>query len=389
MNTMPPKPWNDVALGGASKGACHLRLLADDLTGALDAAAQFSPIYGAIPTFWRQDDVNALPDDAVFDCGTREMEAAGAAARLDRMAPVLGSAPSRLSFLKMDSLLRGNFAVELQRCLHHEPGRRVIVAPAFPFQKRVTREARQFVIDGDRLSPTGGCIRERLDECGIKSVAARPGMAVPSGVSIWDAATDEDLDLVARAGFAAGEPVLWCGSAGLAGALARHLGGGSASIPALPAPLFGFFGTDHPVMQAQIAECAAFVVRIADTNIPSYAELGRRSPDCLFFVPELPHGLVRADAQQRIDVIFRALISTMPQPATLVVSGGETLRQVCDILGASCLEVIGQWEPGIPCSVLVGGRWPNTTVVSKSGAFGDQQLLARLMTQSQTGTTCH
>ncbi|MBS0536631.1 MAG: hypothetical protein JSR72_21465 [Proteobacteria bacterium] len=389
MNAMPPKPWHDVALGGASKGACHLRLLADDLTGALDTAAQFSRHCGAIQTFWRHDDMTELPSDAAFDCGTREMEAAGAAARLDRMAAVLGSAPSRLCFLKIDSLLRGNFAVELQRCLRLEPERRVVIAPAFPFQNRVTRDAQQFVADGDRLSPAGRSIRELLDECGIKSVTARPGMAVPSGVSIWDAATDEDLSLIAKAGLATGEPVLWCGSAGLAGALARHLGGNSAAMPSLTAPLYGFFGSDHPVMQAQIEACPRFIVRVAGTNIPSYAELDERSPDRLFFVPDLPHGLARTEAQRHVGHIFSALIRKLPQPATVVVSGGETLRQLCDILAASCLKVIGQWEPGIPCSVLVGGRWPNTTVISKSGAFGDRQLLVRLMTQLQTDTTCH
>jgi D-threonate/D-erythronate kinase len=38
--------------------------------------------------------------------------------------------------------------------------------------------------------------------------------------------------------------------------------------------------------------------------------------------------------------------------------------------------------PGIPTSVLRGGVWDGLRIVSKSGAFGDAGLLARLLAPS-------
>jgi uncharacterized protein YgbK (DUF1537 family) len=62
-----------------------------------------------------------------------------------------------------------------------------------------------------------------------------------------------------------------------------------------------------------------------------------------------------------------------------MVAGGETLRAVCHALGAARLDVDGQVIPGVPCSIMRGGRWDGIRVVSKSGAFGDPGLLSRLL----------
>ena len=41
--------------------------------------------------------------------------------------------------------------------------------------------------------------------------------------------------------------------------------------------------------------------------------------------------------------------------------------------------VDGEVAAGVPASRLSGGRWDGLRVVSKSGAFGDAGLLARLL----------
>jgi D-threonate/D-erythronate kinase len=69
----------------------------------------------------------------------------------------------------------------------------------------------------------------------------------------------------------------------------------------------------------------------------------------------------------------------MARPGTLVVAGGETLRALCMALDAEGLVVDGEIAAGVPASRLLGGRWDGLRVVSKSGAFGDQELLARLL----------
>ena len=47
--------------------------------------------------------------------------------------------------------------------------------------------------------------------------------------------------------------------------------------------------------------------------------------------------------------------------------------------GSNCLNVDGEVLPGIPTSILRGGAWEGQRIVSKSGAFGDAGVLARIL----------
>jgi len=66
-------------------------------------------------------------------------------------------------------------------------------------------------------------------------------------------------------------------------------------------------------------------------------------------------------------------------PRSLLVTGGETALSVCLSVGADHLQVEGELAPGIPVSRIVGGTWDGVQMVSKSGAFGDEMLLLRIV----------
>ncbi len=93
----------------------------------------------------------------------------------------------------------------------------------------------------------------------------------------------------------------------------------------------------------------------------------------------LADGLSRAEAAQRIARELTTLISALNPPGTLIVAGGETLKAVCVALGAHALQVTGRIVPGLPRSVLQGGRWAGVDVISKSGAFGTSELWRDLL----------
>ena len=57
-----------------------LRLLADDLTGALDTAAELVGITGPVHAYWHGALPAALPANAALDSGTRELAEATATA---------------------------------------------------------------------------------------------------------------------------------------------------------------------------------------------------------------------------------------------------------------------------------------------------------------------
>ena len=82
-----------------------------------------------------------------------------------------------------------------------------------------------------------------------------------------------------------------------------------------------------------------------------------------------------------------ALISALDPPGTLIVAGGETLKAACLALGAQALQVTGRIVPGLPRSILQGGRWAGVEVISKSGAFGTRELWRDLLQDNQLLST--
>lgn len=94
---------------------------------------------------------------------------------------------------------------------------------------------------------------------------------------------------------------------------------------------------------------------------------------------DLPPGLTRDAAAECIRLGTGSLLRELDPPGTLLAAGGETLRGICQALGAESLEVRGRIVPGLPRSVLRGGAWHGVAVVSKSGAFGPPNMLRDLL----------
>ena len=97
---------------------------------------------------------------------------------------------------------------------------------------------------------------------------------------------------------------------------------------------------------------------------------------------DLPNGLDRDDAARRIAATFGGMVRALPAPGTLIVAGGETLRNLCSALDVMALSITGQAAPGLPRSTIVGGPWQGTTVISKSGAFGGPTLWRDLLSEN-------
>jgi uncharacterized protein YgbK (DUF1537 family) len=187
-----------------------------------------------------------------------------------------------------------------------------------------------------------------------------------------------DLARIAALGKAAQGPVLWIGTGGLAQALAGNTPG--QADEELPAPLLGLFGSDQAVTAGQLAACGADWVRLRDGGSPEAETLAAQmqANGRVMASLDLPAGLARDEAAQRIETELHRLVHALPPPGTLIVVGGETLRGLCLSLGAHKLEVQGRIVPGLPRSILRGGAWNGVTVVSKSGAFGHPTLLRDL-----------
>jgi uncharacterized protein YgbK (DUF1537 family) len=355
----------------------RIRLLADDLTGALDTAARLVALDAPLPVLWSFAAARKVQASLAFDAACRELTEAEARARFAAAAGLL--AGDGLAFLKLDSLLRGHPAAAIACCMREGGFDHAVIAPAFPAQGRVTVDGRLLVLRSGTPPAPGLDLGGALAAQGVRPLRRRPGDAAPAGASLWDACSETDLTQVAAAGRALPGRVLWCGSAGLAGALA-------GAVPAVRgggAPLLALIGSDHPVSVRQVAAVAPWHVQLGSAGQGDAAVRARLAAGAAVATVALPDGTSRVEAARLIGARFANLLAGLPVPGTLLAAGGETLRAACDALSATRLIVSGEWEPGLAVSRMVDGAWAGTPVMSKSGAFGDDLLLRRLTEAAQ------
>jgi uncharacterized protein YgbK (DUF1537 family) len=71
----------------------------------------------------------------------------------------------------------------------------------------------------------------------------------------------------------------------------------------------------------------------------------------------------------------RVLAPYASRIGALVLTGGETARAVLQALGIRALWLASEVEPGVPLSVALASR--PIPIITKAGAFGDRNTLAR------------
>lgn len=359
-----------------------LHLVADDLTGALDSAAAFATPETPVTVSWSTPEPWGAGPFA-FSTETRDAPLAVAIERSGLAAAAVDPADGTLIFKKIDSLLRGHVAVELAAFARRLNPDRIVLAPAHPILGRVTRGGVQWVRDADGvLQPIAVDLASGLNACGF---GLRPnGERLPLILANADSQADLDA-VVAREQTHVGR-ILWCGSGGLAQALAGPIRA-PVAVPAGPTLLV--IGTDHPIAATQIE-----AMRVLDPeSVIAWREGNRLSVLRERIVHRLGAGRVavlvphisprsRDEAALTIAAMLTPLLHDLPPPGALFCSGGETLRVVCDGLGADALQCQGFVADGIPLSRLHGGRWPGLAVTSKSGAFGKPDSLSTLFLPS-------
>ena len=98
---------------------------------------------------------------------------------------------------------------------------------------------------------------------------------------------------------------------------------------------------------------------------------------------DLPPGCDEAAAAPRIRRVLGTALDALTQagarPGTLFVSGGQTLMAVAELTGTDHLVVDREVEPGVPCGRWAGGAADGVRLVAKSGGFGGEALLCRLI----------
>lgn len=382
------------------RAACGL--IADDLTGALDAGAPFlrAGLRAALPF---SGDPAAVPLAGVvlLNTETRESDPQRAADLTREAAQRLRAWGVQRVYKKIDSVLRGHPGPELAAVLDVFGGR-ALVAPAFPAQGRTTLDGVQHV-HGRAVQRFGGRLDLALQEAGGR-------------IDVQDALTDADLARVARQG--AGDPQVrvWCGSAGLAAYAAAAwglapgapagTGGAEGAGPfteaeprrAAPARVCVVAGSGHEATARQLDALLAAgwpsrrlapfpggadpeeVARwVGSSTAPGGVVVsfgagldGAQRAALLAVPPATPRQLL--DLLRRFG---RALSPATRAPGLgLILTGGETALTVCRAMGGTSIEVLGEALPGAPLGVLRGPGW-EVPLATKSGGFGAPDALLR------------
>lgn len=365
--------------------ADRLLILADDLTGALDTACEFAASENPVAVSWI-DAVTAFRKATVgkaparrqsISLETREMRAAAASRTVAATVAGLPSRPQpTLAFKKIDSVLRGSPAKEIGVWLEFGAFDGAVVAPAFPEQGRRTQGGRQFALAPDRRwHAVGPPLVAALRRRGINAFVGNHLPAATSGRACFaivvDAETQAQLNArvasLASQARESGRRILWCGTGGLAHALApRH--------PAEPAPTISLIvaGTRHHKTLEQVAR-AAGVVR---TQVLDGRPLPPPDDDLLLLVAD-PNATGAHDAMTRMRASLRSLREWPPR--NTLVTGGQTLQMLCELLGADALTCHGRLSAGLSLARFDGGFWNGRTAIGKSGGFGTPDLFRDLL----------
>lgn len=388
--------------------ASALAIIADDLTGAADAAAPFATagLVTRLLLDTSQGDIAGCAVVAV-STGTRAMPSVEAGDIVRREALRLRSQGVRQFYKKIDSTLRGNVAAEIAAMLEVMGSTSIaLVCPAFPAMARTMRDGRLFVGDQplsqaesarDLVTPV---LTDRLVELlgEIGSIATIPVETVREGpdsivsvlaakrprIAIIDAVETGDLATIAEASELLDRPALNVGSGGLASALARRRG--SASTSAMSARVLVVVGSRHGQSRAQLAH----LTERPDVEVAEFDIASMRPPGMW---EDVAHGLARTDAG--IIAITTKLTGADAAPASvaerladlvlvlaadgiagLVVTGGDIAEAILKHAGASGLDLVGQAAPGLPISRVIGGSLTEVVFVTKSGGFGATTMLS-------------
>ncbi len=367
-------------------------IVADDLTGAADAAVPFAD-QGIETTVWLCEP-KEFPDGTCcsVDSDARQQDTENAAKIIRKYVRNLRDADWLV--LKIDSTLRGFVGAMVQSALESSGRKWALVLPAVPKQGRKVVNGKLFVhgrpvneLDLAKEQPapvTTPSISERLQDTGLEklrlehltlkvvrhrdSLAQAIEQAAVNEVGlICDAETDKDLVRIISFAVKASTQPLFVGASGLTHALAKVTGKNfvKRKLPShlRPNRILIVVGSQQTLAQRQMKFLASRGV--------SVGEIG----DEHLVNREVAALQLKIGERSSIGVNIRQWLKSNQFDA-LVIVGGLTARTIFDALGVRRWNLGGSLLPGMPLG-LVQLHDRNLLVVTKAGGFGTKQTLWR------------
>lgn len=334
-------------------GTNLLCIIADDLTGAFDAAAPFAGRGQSVVVALHP---GAMAKALSFECDvvavstqSREISPHEAASRV---AGIAASLPTGVRlFKKVDSRLKGNVAVELAALAP----KHLLVAPAIPEFGRVVRNG---YVSGFGID---------------KPISVADILGALGKVSeVPDTSSTADMQ---AALMAAPSDALLVGARGLAEAMAVAMTG-RAEKRLVPMPverILMVVGSRDPITLAQVAALRTHG-GVDWHGAPNGVMAGQGSSGKVKVVQATP-GTTAATGNDVADALAKSVHPALTEQADAIfLTGGSTAEAVLRRMALDVLQLEGEVLPGVPLA-----RAGNQAMILKSGGFGDEETLVQLV----------
>lgn len=392
-------------------------IVADDFTGANDTGVQMSK--RGIPV-----EVTLFPKEEkqevsiVLDTESRNIKAKDAYKKVKELTGNLLSVNNfEIVYKKIDSTLRGKVIEELKAMQEVYQADKIVFAPAFPQIGRTT-EGKIHKVNNiplletefaeDPLSPiyTDNIVnlledgfQETVVHHTIEEIKTEKITLNGAKIHTFDSVDSYDLAKIASDLLSSEEKILWVGSAGLANALFEEL------YPIKPSLAVVGSISKNSFDQVNYAESKGNkVLSIAPKDllekntIPTYAEKALKimNEESSLIITAAKE---REDYRQTLKIgeekrlskddcswYVQSYLASVTEKilekielSGLFLTGGATAISVMDKLNGTGCTIHSELVTGTVYATLSGGKYEGTNIVTKAGAFGDEDNIYRCL----------
>lgn len=403
----------------------ELLIIADDLTGAIEAGVQMSrqKVRAEVIPFPEKITESFLTGSpatvTVINTESRHLEPAAAASVIRLLLERAGDSGVKWYYKKTDSTLRGNIGAELEAFMQGT-GRQILpFVPAHPRVKRFTRKGYQYIGDtllhrttfaDDPLEPVKtSYVPEILQgqanfEVRLSDLSENPQFQSDSGkrvIVVSDCSTVSDLRLIGKNIMRNGWQKAMAGTAGFAEMLPEMLGLKTSvtesSTPSTPMLLVN--GSLNLISLEQVRyarENGVATVKMPlellssneFENNSGYMEIkdpileelkGGRS--IIIHTSDTGSPYAAGESFRLVAGLTGGLVSSImdkfPIP-TLCVFGGDTLSGILQHLDCRSIEPVNELLPGVALSSLKlkSGK---LHLISKPGGYGEKYIIMKIL----------
>lgn len=380
-------------------------IIADDITGSTDTGAQLKRHGIEVIVTLNADAVGLQETSYVLNTESRPLTEEESFKILKNAVSGINLSEFDHVIKKVDSTLRGNIAHEISAIDKYFNPQLIIFMPALPDMNRTTENgvhmlnnipiSKTEIAKDPRTPVSEDCLaqilRKALNEPinNISISTIEKGIISFSNGRIFtcDSITNTHMQIVISAALSTSKKILWVGSAAILDNLltmktqippamalvaslsqttqkqiiyARNKGLNAVVVPTLKLINNEEEATKNAISKAiEILSTNQDIIVMADTS--ENRELHSKQISPCFIQKKM--------GEIALEIINKVKISGV------FVSGGDTAMGLLNALNADGLYIVSEVLTGIPMSKIVGGKFKNLKIVTKAGAFGQEDAL--------------